>query len=89
MTDDGDENSGASEQATSGELTVDEAMGDLEFARRMAFMVRQAEVALGLKPDDRRPLNDRLDHILAAALAGRLDPGLYSLCWLLRSVPGR
>lgn len=91
MTDgDDDKNSGAWEQPAPRELTVDEMMGDrLELGRRLAWSVRQAETSLGLKSNDSRPLVNRLDQILAAALAGRLDPGLYTLCWLLRSAPDR
>jgi hypothetical protein len=91
MSDD-DENAGPWEYpAPSGRSREQEVLERMmsdpnELRRRIWFAVGQAEIALGLAHDDARSAGETLDRILAAALAGRLDPGLYSLCWQLRRI---
>ncbi len=60
---------------------------DNEIARRVCWVVGQAEIALGLEHDAAMPLDVALDRVLAGALAGRLDPGIYALCWAWRGIP--
>jgi hypothetical protein len=57
-----------------------------ELARRVFWCIYQAEQALSLPGQG--SLLERLDRILGAALAGRLDPVLYKVCYALRRVPG-
>jgi hypothetical protein len=57
---------------------------ELDVARRLAFVIGGAERELALADGANRSLDARLDRIMAAALAGGLDPWIYRVCWLLR-----
>jgi hypothetical protein len=58
-----------------------------ELGRRLWWCIYQAEQALELPGPAHGSLTERLDRILRRALAGRLDPVLYQVCYALRRAP--
>jgi len=68
------------------ELAEVPSHSDLDLVRRLVFLVVLAERALGLPFNvSGVQLGVRIDRVVERARAGRLDPGLYRACWLLRS----
>jgi hypothetical protein len=76
-------------------MTENMTLDDIVLWRRLDWIICTAEEELGLRPDGRaefehleKPMMDRLDEILRAALAmrGRLDPFRYRVAWTIRNL---
>lgn len=55
-------------------------------ARLLGRAITLSKNALGLADIPGEPLDGLLDRILRSALRGGLEPGLYQVCWLVRSM---
>jgi hypothetical protein len=56
---------------------------DNQRVRAIAVLVAHAECELGIE-NSRAPVLERLDHILGAAMSGRLHPDIYRRVWGVR-----